>query len=55
MLRRVFRRLWALLIRLMLILALGIFAFNGVAVGAAYPWFAVVAVMAATWLKTRRR
>lgn len=48
------RRLWALLCRAVLLLALGILAITGVIVGMHYPWLGVVALAGAAWRKTRR-
>jgi type IV secretion system protein VirD4 len=48
------KRLWAMLVRLVLLLALGLFTVNAVTVGLQYPWLGVVAATAAGWQKLRR-
>ena len=48
------RRLWALLCRAVLLLALLILIVNGVTVGYQYPWLGVVALAGAAYRKTRR-
>jgi type IV secretion system protein VirD4 len=53
-LRRIFRHLWMLGCRAMLLLALGIIAANCFLVGVTFPWVGVAAVVAATWRRLRR-
>jgi type IV secretion system protein VirD4 len=53
-LRQLLRRLWTLGCRAMLLVSLGIIAFNGIVASTAYPQFALVIAAVAGWQRLRR-